>query len=182
MGTISSYRSFPDMPQRNFIQEFVEIPLLDLALKLPRNSDLLEVGCGRGIGLSSVTKRLAPAKVVGVDVDPALLDLARHDLGQAGFGAGLVLSDARSLPFADNSFDIAMSFGTLFHIAGPRLAIAEVARVLRPGGRFVNETRFAQLLAHPFRSREGSLRPADVHALGSVRSALLWSSHILEDS
>jgi ubiquinone/menaquinone biosynthesis C-methylase UbiE len=57
------------------------------------------------------------------------------------------------MPFADESIDIVIDFGTLYHIARSPAALDEIARVLVPGGAFVYETKASQFLSHPVRSR-----------------------------
>jgi SAM-dependent methyltransferase len=83
-----------------------------------------------------------------------------------------VVGDATSLPFRDQSFDLVVDFGTC-QLVGPA-ALAEVARVLRPGGLLVHETRWAQLLAHP-RRRGPALDADQLSRLAPVASAGLWA-------
>ncbi len=173
------YQPFPDIPARNALQARLEIPLVDLALGLPRGSSVLEIGCGRGIGLGVFARRLDPERLAGVDVDRQLLGLAQGDLHADGVEAQLVAGDARALPFPDSSFDLIVDFGTLFHISEPDLALADIKRVLRPDGQFVNETRVSQLMAHPFRGLSNGLAPEAVDTLGPVRARILWASHQL---
>jgi ubiquinone/menaquinone biosynthesis C-methylase UbiE len=90
----------------------------------------LDVGCGTG----ALTIALAPqvAEVVGLDRVPELLALARE---RAPANARFVEGDATTLPFADGSFDLAGTLRTLHHVHRPELVVAELARVVRPGGR-----------------------------------------------
>jgi protein-L-isoaspartate O-methyltransferase len=74
-GTIE-YQPFPNEGPRNWRQEHVEIPLMLRALGLPRRVRVLEVGCGRGVALPVLAQHLEPARLVGVDVDRSLLDVA----------------------------------------------------------------------------------------------------------
>ena len=97
--------------------------------------DVLEVGCGAG----QCTRWLAGhgARAIGVDLSAGMLT--------AGPGAGgsspepsFVQADARRLPFAGASFDLACSaYGAVPFVADPGRVMGEVARVLRPGGRWV---------------------------------------------
>ena len=77
-GPLEEYTAFPNMESRNGLQARVEIPLMLRALGLPRGARILEVGCGRGVALPLFAERLAPAVLVGVDVDPALVAVARR--------------------------------------------------------------------------------------------------------
>ncbi len=88
-------------------------------------------------------------------------------------------ADVRSLPIDDASFGMVIDFGACYHVGngtpGSVMALREIARVLRPGGMFVHETRVAQHLAHPVRSFRRSLPWSEVPSLGSDRTALFWA-------
>jgi len=174
------YVPFENVEARNGLQARVELPLLLRALRPPRGGRVLEVGCGRGVALPVLAHHLAPAALVGVDVDPALIEVARRRVRAAGVGARLVEGDVRALPLESESFDVVIDFGTCFHVAGgtegARRALGEIARVLRPGGLFVHETPLAQLLAHPVRSRGRALPWGAVPELVRERSAVLWAA------
>jgi len=172
------YRSFGNMESRNGLQERVEIPLLLRALRLPRGGRVLEVGCGRGIALPVLSERLAPAELVGVDIDPSLIKAARLRAERTHINATLHVADVRELPFADGEFDLVIDFGTCYHVSGGEKgqlsALREIGRVLRVGGLFVHETRVAQLLAHPIRSFGRRLPWKRVSTLETERGAVLW--------
>lgn len=144
---------------RDVLQRRLEIPLLCAGLPIPRGGDVLELGCGAGNALPALQRALRPARLVGVDLET--------DVG--------LRADVTALPFVDSSFDVVVDFGTC-QAAGPA-ALVEVARVLRPGGVFVHETEWAQLLAHPWRgwhpldstTMRGRLAPIATLALWTVR-------------
>lgn len=99
---------------------------------------VLDVGCGSGVVTREVARRVgARGLAVGLDPSPALLAVARElaqdaDLGdRIHFREGSVLQ----LPFPDSSFDAVLCATVLSHVPGGDTAIAELARVLRPGGR-----------------------------------------------
>lgn len=96
------------------------------------------------------------AQVVGVDISPPIARDAR-----AGFGGRLaaVVGDVRTLPFADASFDAVYSMGTIEHFDQTELAVCEIARVLKPGGRAI--------IGVPNR-HDPFLRPLLVWALSSM--------------
>lgn len=109
-----------------------------------RGSRVLEVGCGA----ASCSRWLAEqgAHPVGLDLSGGMLRHARALASRTGVTVPLVQAGAEQLPFADASFDIACSaFGAVPFVADPAGVMAEVARVLRPGGRWV----FAVM--HPLR-------------------------------
>lgn len=89
---------------------------------------VLDIGCGEG----GVLAGYRPDGVaVGVDVDARLVGRAR--LG-ASFAARFVVGDGAALPFADDTFDVAILFDVLEHTNAWRAVLAETGRVLRPGG------------------------------------------------
>lgn len=98
---------------------------------LARGADVLEVGCGTGL----ILRRLAPLarRVAGVDLSAEMLRKARDRV------PSVVQGSALALPFPDRSFDVAVSFKVLAHIPEVRAAVAEMARVVRPGGHVALE-------------------------------------------
>ena len=169
----TGYESFPNLPSRNLLQTRVEIPMMVKALRLPAAVRVLEVGCGPGVALPVLHRMLRPLRLVGLDLDAELLERARSRMEETATPAGLHLGDVRALPFADESFDLVVDFGTCFHIARAPVAIREVERVLAVGGLFASETRGAQLLSHPIRTR-GRRMPWRVSGLRPERHAVLW--------
>ena len=173
--TLAPYRPFPNEEGRNSRQASIEVPLMIRALGLPARGRVLEIGCGRGVALPVLARLLCPSRLVGLDPEASFLEEARLRLGEAGVAAELVPGDVRQMPFADADFDLVVDFGTCYHIARPEAALAEIARVLVPGGLFVHETPLSQILSHPVRSFgrriPWRLRPS----LERHRTALLWS-------
>ncbi len=172
----TEYRPFPNEEGRNTRQTQWEIPALVRALGLPRDVRILEVGCGRGIALPVLDRLCSPRRLVGLDIDVELLVEAADNLGEHGTEAELCHGDVRQMPFADESFDVIIDFGTLYHIARPQTALGEIARVLAPGGTFVYETKASQLLSHPVRSRGRRLPAPAAYDLRHRRWAMLWAS------
>jgi ubiquinone/menaquinone biosynthesis C-methylase UbiE len=170
------YRPFPNEQGRNTRQASIEVPLMVAALGLPRGGRVLEVGCGRGVALPVLGRLLRPSRLVGLDPEEEFMAEARRRLAGAGVAAELVPGDVRRLPFPDAAFDLVVDFGTCYHIAGAATALAEVTRVLAPGGLFVHETPLSQLLAHPVRSFGRRIPWRQAPALERHRTALLWSA------
>ncbi|MFL6072614.1 MAG: class I SAM-dependent methyltransferase [Mycobacteriales bacterium] len=105
---------------------------------------VLEVGCGAAPCARWLRRR--GAEVTGVDLSAGMLGHARRLNAATGVGVRLVQADAAALPFAAGSFDLACSaFGAVPFTADSAGVMREVARVLRPGGRWV----FA--VSHPVR-------------------------------
>jgi ubiquinone/menaquinone biosynthesis C-methylase UbiE len=170
------YRPFPNEEGRNHRQENWELPAMVRALGLASRQRILEIGCGQGIALPVLSRLCEPERLVGIDIDSRLIDLARRRLRQEDISASVVVGDARELPFEDASFDLVVDFGTLYHIGLPHLAIQEVARVLEPGGLFAHETRLSQLLSHPIRSAGRSIPWSSTSELKPARWTPLWAT------
>jgi ubiquinone/menaquinone biosynthesis C-methylase UbiE len=99
---------------------------------------VLDVGCGTGV--VAVTAARLGAKVSGLDLTPTLLERARKNADIAGVDVEFIEGDAEALPYPDASFDVVLSqFG---HIFAPRPAVAlrEMLRVLKSGGRIAFST------------------------------------------
>jgi ubiquinone/menaquinone biosynthesis C-methylase UbiE len=93
--------------------------------------DVLEIGVG--LGTDFIRFARAGANLHGVDLTQAAVDLAQRRLELEGLTADVRRADAESLPFDDESFDLAYSWGVLHHTPDTRGALDEVRRVLRPG-------------------------------------------------
>src|SRR5690606_32342658 len=103
------------------------------ALGVGEGDELLDVGTGSGNAAIVAAQR--GAAVTGLDLVPELVEAARERFAAAGLSGEFVVGSAEALPFEDASFDRVVSiFGAMF---APRhdLAAAELARVVRPGGR-----------------------------------------------
>jgi SAM-dependent methyltransferase len=110
---------------------------------------LLDIGCGTGATL--VIARDRGADITGLDVCDPLLAIARDRL----LDADLVVGEADALPFPDGCFDAVVGVNAFQFAADPRIALAEAARVLAPGGRVV-----ASLFAEPERSQSTAIHLA----------------------
>ena len=94
---------------------------------------VLEVGCGPGELAARIGRELG-AEIVALDLSPRMVELARAR------GVDARVGDVQGLPFADGEFDCAVAAWMLFHVPDLDRGLAELARVLRPGGRLVAVT------------------------------------------
>lgn len=111
--------------------------LLDL-LELETASRVLETGCGTGQDSWRIIERLGDAgELIATDLSEGMLRVARRRLAEYRTPHDLVLCNGSYLPFADDAFDAAYHFGGINTFGERRRALAEMARVVKPGGKVV---------------------------------------------
>lgn len=98
------------------------------------HGDVLEIGCGSGAMASDLLHRYPDVRLTATDVDDAMVDASRQRLTPFGSRATVRRADATALPFPDASFDAVVTFLMLHHVIDWERALAEITRVLRPGG------------------------------------------------
>ena len=117
-------------PATGFMLNIVNRPINRWAtgsLQLSGTEHVLDVGFGGGIGLEMVRPQLSTGRLVGVDISAEMVERAAPRF--------VVLpADVAALPFADASFDRAYSVNSVFFWPDPEAGLAEIHRVLRPGG------------------------------------------------
>jgi ubiquinone/menaquinone biosynthesis C-methylase UbiE len=103
-------------------------------LNIPPGGIALDVGCGPGNVTASLARAVGPGGLaLGVDISEPML--ARAVRAEAGPQVGFLRADAQRLPLRDETVDAVVSIAVLQLIPDPVAALAEMARVLRPGGR-----------------------------------------------
>ncbi len=108
-----------------YIEEFADFAAA-------RGRSVLEIG----VGLAADHERFAAAgaKLIGIDLSRRAVEHARRRLTLFGLDSTLLVADAECLPFADSAFDLVYSWGVVHHSPDTAAAVAEIHRVLRPGG------------------------------------------------
>lgn len=101
-------------------------------IAVPPGLRWIDVGCGNGAFTELLFERQRPAHVEGIDPSPAQLAFARTRL--QGREASLHLGSADRLPFGDATFDAAAMALVIFFVPEPEKGVAEMVRVVRPGG------------------------------------------------
>lgn len=125
-----------------------EIRFFQTLCEVPPAARILEVGCGRGAGARLILKSYSPDSVDAIDVDPAMVKRARRwTRPRLASRLRFEVADAQALPFGDGSMDAVFNFGIIHHLEDWRRGIAEIARVLRPGGVFLFEEIYPALYA-----------------------------------
>lgn len=102
-------------------------------------TSVLDIGCGAGGIDIALVRDHGAGHVTGLDVEDPVLDRARELVAAAGLAAriGLVKAAPGPLPFPPGTFDVVFSKDSIVHIPDKRALMAEVFRVLKPGGRFL---------------------------------------------
>ena len=105
--------------------------------RIPAGSTVIDIGCGAGTDLLLAARRVgASGRAIGIDMTEAMRDRAMQGASECGFDHVDVCSgDATCLPVEDRSVDVVISNGVINLVPEKERAIAEIARVLKPGGR-----------------------------------------------
>jgi len=128
------------------------------------NGRLLDAGAGTGLALIRFSPQL---NVVGIDLSPHMLEQAQTRVNALNPGnvIGLSQMDAGKMAFADNSFDVATAIFLMTVAPDPRAVLAELGRVVRPGGEIILVNRF---------SRDDGVRGYFEHLFSASAGRLGW--------
>jgi ubiquinone/menaquinone biosynthesis C-methylase UbiE len=140
-GDVDRFSRWAPKYDRHYLQRLVFEPVQEAVLELaetqvPQPGAILDVGCGTGRLLRSAAERFPDARLEGVDAAEGMIEQARASAGN-GSRIDFHLATAEKLPFTDAQFDLVFSTMTFHHWADQRQGIAEVARVMRPSGRWI---------------------------------------------
>lgn len=115
--------------------------VFDSLTKLPASANILELGCGPGFLWKENADRVpAGWSITLSDLSPGMLDAAWRNLVVTGRAFQFQEIDAQAIPFEDETFDAVIANHMLYHVPDRAKAIAEVKRVLKPGGHFLATT------------------------------------------
>jgi ubiquinone/menaquinone biosynthesis C-methylase UbiE len=150
-------------PARALVQRLYEVPLLRRLGGRVESGRVLEVGCGRGVSLPLLLSEFGATHADGIDLDPLQITRARKRLnGKYRECIDLRVGSVEQLPFEDASFDAVFDFGILHHVPRWQDGLAEICRVLKPGGTFffeevtraaLNRWTYRTFLKHPTENR-----------------------------
>lgn len=107
--------------------------LLSQLDQIPHQS-ILDVGCGTGALLERIISRWPGTSCTGLDLSPKMVTAAREKLGSR---AQVIQADAESLPLPDSTFDVVVCNDSFHHYPNPETVLAEISRVMQPGGVFL---------------------------------------------
>jgi SAM-dependent methyltransferase len=130
---VGSRGFFDDLDQYHFEKLHHLLRLVDFDGY--RGRRVLEVGCGAGVDLARFAR--GGAIVVGVDLAPSAIELARANFEQQGLTGQFHVADGEQLPFPDDSFDFVFAHGVVQYTSHPQRLVDECRRVLKPGGEAV---------------------------------------------
>ena len=147
---------------------------------------VVEVGCGPGWLWEPGPARPAGLSLTVTDVSPAMVGVACHRAAVGGASASVAVTgavaDAETLPFAARSFDFAVANHMLYHLRSPETAVAELARVLRPGGRVMAATIGPDHLKELWELRAavfgGEARSANTGVFGTGNGRAILERHL----
>ena len=134
---------------------------------------VLEVGCGRGVGVQIILERFGAASVEAMDLDPKMVECARRRLAAYdSTRVQLSVGNLTSIKAGDATFDAVFDFGAVHLEPNWRQGIAEVRRVLKPGGKFYFEWVTGRLLRLPYRFMTEGFRRMEAPNPGELMKEL----------
>jgi ubiquinone/menaquinone biosynthesis C-methylase UbiE len=104
------------------------------------DEDILDAGCGTGLTILRLAERYPGCRVYGIDLSPKMIEVARSDAAERDLDVDLRTGSITELPYPDAAFDVVLT-NIMFHhldLAEKRQAVTEIARVLKPGSRYVS--------------------------------------------
>ncbi len=134
---------------RAAIQRYAVAPRLVRMGGVMGGGRALEIGCGRGIGTEIIFGVFGADTVEAFDLDPRMIVEARTRLAPYRPESCVWVGDATRISAANATYDAVFDFGIIHHIPEWRRALAEICRVLKPGGRFYAEEFLERAVVHP---------------------------------
>ncbi len=164
----------PHVPETAFGKWFLQtntwtVHVLDRAMKdldrlIPHRQSsyqvVADVGCGWGRSLKKLNELYSPERLIGIDIDPEMLEISAKEASDAGVKAEFIHCSSSSLTLPDNSVDVLFCHQTFHHLIYQERAIAEFLRVLKPGGillfaestrRYIHSWIIKLLFRHPMK-------------------------------
>jgi ubiquinone/menaquinone biosynthesis C-methylase UbiE len=119
-----------------------------------------DIGCGWGYSLEKLQDRFRPQRLIGMDIDPGMLNASQQHLAKSGIHAEFICCSGSDLKLEDNSVDLVFCHQTFHHLIHQERAMAEFFRVLKPGGvllfaestrRYIHSWLIRYLFRHPMK-------------------------------
>jgi ubiquinone/menaquinone biosynthesis C-methylase UbiE len=171
MDSEDDARDYDEMDHRDVNARFVE----DLLALRPDLSRTLDVGTGTALIPIEVCRRASDARIVAIDLADHMLALGGHNVERAALSGVIELakSDAKRLGYADATFTCVISNSIVHHVPLPQQALAEMERVLAPGGLL-----FVRDLARPSDDRDVTRLVERHAAAASPRQQALFEASL----
>jgi ubiquinone/menaquinone biosynthesis C-methylase UbiE len=179
-----------------WVYEVLEVAISDLDRLIPDRQPsyavVADVGCGWGRSLKKLNERFKPQRLIGMDIDPKMLEASAKEAERSGVKAEFINCSSSRLTLADNSVDLLFCHQTFHHLIHQERAIQEFFRVLKPGGvllfaestkRYIHSWTIRLLFRHPMKVQKTApeylqlVRSVGFHvAEQSVSYPYLWWS------
>jgi ubiquinone/menaquinone biosynthesis C-methylase UbiE len=104
------------------------------------DEDILDAGCGTGLTTLRIAEQYPECRVHGIDLSIKMIEVTRNDAVERGLDVDLRTGSITDLPYPDAAFDVVLT-NIMFHhldLVEKQLAVAQIARVLKAGGRYVS--------------------------------------------
>ncbi len=131
-------RASMNNPLRSLGQRYVSDWMKRLGGTIPKGH-ALEIGCGGGNGTKIILEKFGAREVDAFDLDPKMIKIARKNISSEGSRVHFSVGNIISLKFKDSTFDAIFDFGAIHLEPNWKKGVAEIARVLKPGGKFFFE-------------------------------------------
>ena len=130
---------------------------------LVADDQLLDIGCGSGAAVREAARIVTHGKAVGLDFSPAMIRIAKEKTSEAiSDRVEYVVGSAISLPFEKDSMTVVTAINSIHHWPNPAVGLAEVRRVLQPGGKLLVTD---DVLSEEERAQRHTFDAAKVHEL-----------------
>jgi ubiquinone/menaquinone biosynthesis C-methylase UbiE len=147
-----------------WVYEVLEVAIKDLERLIPDRQPsypvIADVGCGWGRSLKKLNDRFAPQRLIGMDIDPKMLEASAKETARSGVKAEFINCSSSRLTLEDSSVDMLFCHQTFHHLIYQERAIQEFFRVLKPGGvllfaestkRYIHSWMIRLLFRHPMK-------------------------------
>ncbi len=176
-------RLIVNSPVRLLVQELILLRWIRSKVDLPPGGKFLEIGCGRGAGACMLLREFLPQAVHAMDLDEDMISEARRYVSAAQRQhIHLYVGDTVQLPYPDRALDAVFGFGVLHHLPDWRAGVAEIARVLKPGGTYFLEEFYPAFYLNPVVRRLVTHPEEDRFYSHDLRANLTRNNFLLKDS